>query len=167
MAYLTRAFRQSLGVVISASHNPFHDNGIKFFSANGEKLPDEWEQEVEAALSIPPQWVDSKALGRARRVEDARGRYIEFCKSTFDSNAKLSLKGLKLVVDGAHGAAYQIAPAVLHELGAEVIFLNAADIQLGRGEPIRASGQSLMNGCLIIKQKSVMCGIGTIGTMVR
>ncbi|MDQ5925257.1 MAG: phosphoglucosamine mutase [Pseudomonadota bacterium] len=139
VAYLTRAFRQSLGVVISASHNPFHDNGIKFFSANGEKLPDEWEQEVEAALSIPPQWVDSKALGRARRVEDARGRYIEFCKSTFDSNAKLSLKGLKLVVDGAHGAAYQIAPAVLHELGAEVIAIGCAPDGLNINDGVGAT----------------------------
>ncbi len=83
VAYLTRALRLSLGVVISASHNPFADNGIKFFSARGEKLPDEWELAVEAALREPPQWVDSPNLGKARRLEDARGRYIEFCKSTF------------------------------------------------------------------------------------
>ncbi|MBT9609881.1 phosphoglucosamine mutase [Aquabacterium sp.] len=119
VAYLTRALRLSLGVVISASHNPFADNGIKFFSARGEKLPDEWELAVEAALREPPQWVDSPNLGKARRLEDARGRYIEFCKSTFSSN--LSLKGLKLVIDAAHGAAYQVAPEVFHELGAEVI----------------------------------------------
>ncbi|MEY4430051.1 MAG: hypothetical protein RLZZ182_2740 [Pseudomonadota bacterium] len=118
VAYLTRALRLSLGVVISASHNPFPDNGIKFFSAQGEKLPDQWEQDVEAALESAPVWVPSSELGKARRLEDARGRYIEFCKSTFD--AGLSLKGMKLVVDGAHGAAYHVAPHVFHELGAEV-----------------------------------------------
>ncbi len=119
VAYLTRALRLSLGVVISASHNPFGDNGIKFFSAKGEKLPDIWEQEVEAAIDAPPQWACSNELGRARRLNDAAGRYIEFCKSTFSND--LSLKGLKIVVDGAHGAGYHIAPEVFHELGAEVI----------------------------------------------
>lgn len=118
VAYLTRALRLNLGVVISASHNPFEDNGIKFFSANGEKLPDDWELDVEAALALAPQWVPSHELGKARRLEDARGRYIEFCKSTFDVG--LSLKGMKLVVDAAHGAAYHVAPDVFHELGAEV-----------------------------------------------
>ena len=118
VAYLTRALRLNLGVVISASHNPFEDNGIKFFSANGEKLPDDWELDVEAALTLAPQWVPSHELGKARRLEDARGRYIEFCKSTFDVG--LSLKGMKLVVDAAHGAAYHVAPEVFHELGAEV-----------------------------------------------
>ncbi len=118
VAYLTRALRLDLGVVISASHNPFPDNGIKFFSATGEKLPDNWEQRVEAALEETPRWVDSARLGKARRIEDARGRYIEFCKGTFSST--LSLKGLKLVVDAAHGAGYQVAPEVFHELGAEV-----------------------------------------------
>ena len=137
VAYLTRALRQSLGVVISASHNPFQDNGIKFFSANGEKLPDEWEQDVEAALTQAPQWVDSRGLGRARRLEDARGRYIEFCKSTFDTS--LSLKGLKLVVDGANGAAYQIAPAVLHELGAEVISIGCAPDGLNINDGVGAT----------------------------
>ncbi|MFN3302456.1 MAG: phosphoglucosamine mutase [Roseateles sp.] len=119
VAYLTRALRQDLGVVISASHNPFADNGIKFFSAKGEKLPDAWELAVEAALDESPQWVDSASLGRAKRVEDARGRYIEFCKACFGSD--LTLKGLKVVVDAAHGAAYHVAPDVFHELGAEVI----------------------------------------------
>ena len=118
VAYLTRALRLDLGVVISASHNPFDDNGVKFFSARGEKLPDEWESAVEAALEEPPQWVDSKGLGKARRLEDARGRYIEFCKSTFGGD--LSLRGMKLVVDAAHGAAYHVAPEVFHELGAVV-----------------------------------------------
>lgn len=119
VAYLTRALRQDLGVVISASHNPFADNGIKFFSAKGEKLPDAWELAVEAALEEAPQWVDSANLGRAKRLEDARGRYIEFCKNSFGSD--LTLKGLKIVVDAAHGAAYHVAPDVFHELGAEVI----------------------------------------------
>ena len=119
VAYLTRALRVDLGVVISASHNPFGDNGVKFFSASGEKLPDQWEMDVEAALNEPAQWVDSAALGKARRLDDAAGRYLEFCKSTFSQ--ELSLKGLKIVVDGAHGAAYHVAPSVFHELGAEVV----------------------------------------------
>jgi len=119
VAYLTRALRQDLGVVISASHNPFEDNGIKFFSAKGEKLPDSWELAVEAALDEQPSWVGSSELGRARRLEDARGRYIEFCKNCFGSD--LTLRGLKIVVDAAHGAAYHVAPDVFHELGAEVI----------------------------------------------
>ena len=119
VAYLTRAQRASLGVVISASHNPFADNGIKFFSAQGTKLPDEWELAVEAALDEAPVWVDSANLGKTRRMDDASGRYIEFCKSTCSHT--FSLKGLKIVVDGAHGAAYHIAPDVFHELGAEVI----------------------------------------------
>ncbi len=124
VAYLTRAQRASLGVVISASHNPFEDNGIKFFSAQGTKLPDAWEIDVEAAMDEPPVWADSAALGRARRLDDAPGRYIEFCKSTFPSD--LTLKGMKIVVDGAHGAAYQVAPKVFHELGAEVIAIGCA-----------------------------------------
>lgn len=124
VAYLTRALRLSLGVVISASHNPYNDNGIKFFSARGEKLPDEWEQQVEAALEQSPQWVTSAQLGKARKLDDARGRYIEFCKSTFGS--ELSLKGLKIVVDAAHGAAYNVAPSVFHELGAEVIAIGCS-----------------------------------------
>ncbi|HEX6708075.1 MAG TPA: phosphoglucosamine mutase [Albitalea sp.] len=119
VAYLTRALRQSLGVVISASHNPYGDNGIKFFSARGEKLPDAWELEVEAALAETPQWADSAQLGKARRLDDASGRYIEFCKNTFSS--ELSLKGLKVVIDAAHGAAYHVAPDVFHELGAETV----------------------------------------------
>lgn len=119
VAYLTRALRLSLGVVISASHNPFFDNGVKFFSASGEKLSDAWEANVEAMLEQPAQWVDSAALGKARRLDDARGRYIEFCKSTFAGH--LTLRGLKIVVDAAHGAAYQVAPEVFHELGAEVV----------------------------------------------
>ncbi|WP_406624951.1 phosphoglucosamine mutase [Acidovorax sp. SDU_ACID1] len=124
VAYLTRAQRASLGAVISASHNPHPDNGIKFFSARGTKLPDAWEAEVEAMLAQPPAWVDSAALGKARRLDDAAGRYIEFCKSTFASD--LTLRGIKIVVDAAHGAAYHIAPKVFHELGAEVIAIGCA-----------------------------------------
>jgi phosphoglucosamine mutase len=118
VAYLVRALRLDLGVVISASHNPFQDNGVKFFSARGEKLPDDWELAVETAIGEPRQWADSAHLGKATRLEDARGRYIEFCKSTFSN--ELSLKGLKIVVDAAHGAAYHVAPEVFHELGASV-----------------------------------------------
>ena len=116
VAYLTRALRLDLGVVISASHNPFADNGVKFFSARGEKLPDDWEHAVEAMLLQPPQWVDSAGLGKARRLEDARGRYIEFCKSTVPHS--LSLRGMKLVVDAAHGAASGLAEELLDRLGA-------------------------------------------------
>ena len=124
VAYLTRAQRASLGVVISASHNPFADNGIKFFSAKGTKLDDAWELAVEAALDETPVWVDSANLGKTRRLDDAAGRYIEFCKSTFSND--LTLKGLKIVVDAAHGAAYHIAPKVFHELGAEVIAIGCS-----------------------------------------
>lgn len=118
VAYLTRALRLSAGIVISASHNPYQDNGIKFFSSGGMKLPDEVENAIEAAIDEPLGCVGSEALGRARRIEDAAGRYIEFCKSTFPND--LDLKGLTLVVDAAHGAAYHIAPHVFRELGAEV-----------------------------------------------
>jgi phosphoglucosamine mutase len=124
VAYLTRALRLDLGVVISASHNAYPDNGIKFFSAGGTKLPDDWEHAVEAALDEAPAWVDAATLGRARRLDDAGGRYIEFCKSSFAHD--LSLKGMKLVIDAAHGAAYQVAPNVFHELGAEVVKIGCA-----------------------------------------
>ncbi|OYD53187.1 phosphoglucosamine mutase [Thauera propionica] len=119
VAYLTRALRLQAGVVISASHNPFYDNGIKFFSAGGTKLPDALEAEIEERLDQPMGCVDSARLGRARRINDAAGRYIEFCKSTFPN--ELDLRGLRIALDCAHGAAYQIAPAVFHELGAEVL----------------------------------------------
>ncbi|MCD8504826.1 MAG: phosphoglucosamine mutase [Burkholderiaceae bacterium] len=118
VAYLTRTWRLSAGIVISASHNPYHDNGIKFFSPQGMKLPDSVELEIEAALDEPMGCVSSDSLGRARRIDDAAGRYIEFCKSTFASD--LDLSGVSLVVDAAHGAAYHIAPHVFRELGAKV-----------------------------------------------
>ena len=126
IAYLTRTFHAQAGIVISASHNPFDDNGIKFFSHAGTKLPDEIELEIEAELDRPLVTVASRELGKARRVEDAAGRYIEFCKGTVRSS--MSLAGLKIVVDCANGATYHIAPAVFSELGAQVITLgNAPD----------------------------------------
>jgi phosphoglucosamine mutase len=124
IAYLTRALRLQAGVVISASHNPFQDNGIKFFSAHGTKLPDGVELEIEAGIDQPMACVSSDKLGRASRLRDAQGRYIEFCKSTFPN--ELDLRGMKIVVDSAHGAAYNIAPHVFHELGAEVISIGAS-----------------------------------------
>jgi phosphoglucosamine mutase len=119
VAYLTRALRLSAGIVISASHNPFEDNGIKFFSAAGDKLPDATEQEIETRLSDPIVTAAPAQLGKARRINDAAGRYIEFCKSTFPTD--LDLRGLRIVVDCAHGASYHIAPHVFHELGADVM----------------------------------------------
>ena len=124
VAYLTRALRLTAGVVISASHNAYQDNGIKFFSGNGMKLPDNVELEIEAALDEPVGCVDSEHIGRARRMPDSAGRYIEFCKSTFPND--LDLKGMKIVVDGAHGAAYHIAPHVFRELGAEVVAIGCS-----------------------------------------
>lgn len=133
VAYLTRALRLTAGVVISASHNAYQDNGIKFFSGNGMKLPDNVELEIEAALDEPVGCVDSEHIGRALRMSDAAGRYIEFCKSTFPND--LDLKGMKIVVDGAHGAAYHIAPHVFRELGAEVVAIgcNPDGFNINRG----------------------------------
>ena len=137
VAYLTRAQRASLGVVISASHNAYPDNGIKFFSSQGTKLPDEWEHAVEAALQEPPVWADSASLGKARRLDDAAGRYIEFCKSTFASD--LSLRGMTIAVDAAHGAAYHIAPKVFHELGAEVVCIGCSPDGLNINDHVGAT----------------------------
>lgn len=135
IAYLTRALRLQAGIVISASHNPYFDNGIKFFSAQGTKLPDKVEAAIEAGMAAPLACVAPDRLGRARRIEDASGRYIEFCKSTFPND--LDLRGLRIVVDCAHGADYHVAPAVFHELGAEVITLgvqpNGLNINNGVG----------------------------------
>ena len=137
VAYLTRALRLDLGVVISASHNPFADNGVKFFSSRGEKLPDEWEIDVESALEQAPQWVDSAGLGKARRLEDARGRYIEFCKSTVPHT--LSLRGMKIVIDAAHGAAYHVAPDVFHELGAAIVTIGCSPDGLNINQGVGAT----------------------------
>ena len=123
VAYLTRALRLSAGIVISASHNPFDDNGIKFFGATGAKLPDHVEQAIERAMALPLTCVSSAELGKARRIDDAAGRYIEFCKSTFPNER--DLKGVRIVVDCAHGAGYHVAPPVFHELGADVIAIGA------------------------------------------
>ena len=142
IAYLTRALRLQAGVVISASHNPYPDNGIKFFSAGGTKLPDAVEAEIESRLEQPMGCAASARLGKARRVDDAAGRYIEFCKSTFP--AELDLRGMKIVVDCAHGAAYHIAPKVFHELGAEVHAIGAEPNGLNINDQVGAtSPQSL------------------------
>ena len=118
VAYLTRALRLTAGIVISASHNPYDDNGIKFFSGSGMKLPDETENDIERELARPFKCLSSAVLGKVRRIDDAAGRYIEFCKSTFPNH--LHLRGMRIALDCAHGAAYHIAPHVFHELGAEV-----------------------------------------------
>mgnify|MGYP000288822990 CR=1 FL=1 len=163
VAYLTRAQRASLGVVISASHNAFPDNGIKFFSAQGTKLSDEWELAVEAALEEAPVWADSAQLGKARRLSDAAGRYIEFCKSTFAH--ELSLRGLKLVVDAAHGAAYQVAPNVFHELGAEVSSIGCAPDGLNINQDVGATHpQALIDA---VKAKGADYGIALDGDADR
>ena len=163
VAYLTRAQRASLGVVISASHNPFEDNGIKFFSAEGTKLSDDWEMAVEAALQEPPAWVDSAALGKTRRLDDAAGRYIEFCKSTFPNH--LSLKGLRIVVDAAHGAAYQIAPKVFHELGADVFSIGCSPDGLNINQGVGATHpQALVEA---VKQHRADVGIALDGDADR
>lgn len=137
VAYLTRALRADLGVVISASHNAYPDNGIKFFNHKGEKLDDAWELAVEAKMAGEPHWMDSANLGKSRRLDDAAGRYLEFCKSTFDNN--LTLKGMKIVVDAAHGAAYQVAPRVFHELGAEVVSIGCAPDGVNINEDVGAT----------------------------
>lgn len=121
VAYLTRALRAQAGIVISASHNPFYDNGIKFFSSLGTKLPDDIEHAIEAELEVPMQVMESAKLGKVRRIDDAAGRYVEFCKSTFPNT--LDLRGLKIVLDCAHGATYHVAPPVFHELGAEIVVI--------------------------------------------
>ncbi|MFA5124174.1 phosphoglucosamine mutase, partial [Zavarzinia sp.] len=159
VAYLTRALRLQAGVVISASHNPYDDNGIKFFSAQGTKLPDAVELEIEARLEQPMTCMESARLGKARRVDDAAGRYIEFCKSTFPND--LDLRGLKIVVDSAHGAAYHVAPSVFHELGAETVGVgdtpNGLNINLDVGA---TAPQALRRAVLEAKAD---CGIALDG----
>jgi phosphoglucosamine mutase len=149
VAYLTRALRLDLGVVISASHNAYQDNGIKFFSAQGTKLSDAWELAVEAALDEPPQWVDSNGLGRARRIDDAAGRYIEFCKGTVDSN--LSLRGLKIAVDAAHGAAYRVAPEVMHELGADVTTIGCKPNGVNINDGVGATAPGALRNAVMLE----------------
>jgi phosphoglucosamine mutase len=121
IAYLTRTLRAKAGIVISASHNPYYDNGVKFFSVNGTKLPDEVEEQIEHYLDSPMTTVDSSSLGKAKRQVDAAGRYIEFCKASVPP--RLDFKGLKIVIDCAHGATYHVAPHVFREVGAEVVVI--------------------------------------------
>lgn len=149
IAYLTRALRLQAGVVISASHNPYHDNGIKFFSANGTKLPDDVERAIEAGIDLPIE-CETASLGKARRISDAAGRYIEFCKSTFPND--LDLRGLKLVVDCAHGAAYHVAPDVFHELGAEVIKIGAAPDGLNINAGVGATHTAALSEAVVAHQ---------------
>ncbi|MEK6212639.1 MAG: phosphoglucosamine mutase, partial [Vibrio fluvialis] len=137
VAYLTQTFRAEAGIVISASHNPYYDNGIKFFSSEGTKLPDDIELAIEAELDKQIECVESAELGKASRLVDAAGRYIEFCKSTFPS--KLSLAGLKIVVDCAHGATYHIAPNVFKELGADVIAMGVEPDGLNINDKVGAT----------------------------
>ncbi|MGE5466608.1 MAG: phosphoglucosamine mutase [Ignavibacteria bacterium] len=147
IAYLTRALRLQAGVVISASHNPYDDNGIKFFSAQGAKLPDAVEAEIEARLEQPMGCMNSAKLGKARRVEDAAGRYVEFCKSTFPN--ELDLRGLRIVLDCAHGAAYHVGPLVFHELGAEVIRIGVAPSGLNINEGVGATAPESLRRAVI------------------
>lgn len=151
VAYLTRALRLQAGVVISASHNPFDDNGIKFFSADGLKLPDAVELAIEARLDEPMQCVESARLGKAKRIKDAAGRYIEFCKSTFPND--LDLRGLRIVVDCAHGAGYYVAPAVFHELGAEVTTIGAAPDGFNINDHVGATAPAALKRA-VVEQKA-------------
>ncbi|MBK7765133.1 MAG: phosphoglucosamine mutase [Sulfuritalea sp.] len=147
VAYLTRALRLQAGVVISASHNPYDDNGIKFFSAQGAKLPDAVELDIEARLDEPMVCKESARLGRASRVEDAPGRYIEFCKSTFPN--ELDLRGLRIVVDSAHGAAYHVAPNVFHELGAEIVRVGDAPNGLNINQDVGATAPEALRRAVL------------------
>ena len=159
VAYLTRALRLSAGIVISASHNPYDDNGIKFFSSDGTKLPDETESEIERELEAPLECASSANLGKARRMEDAAGRYIEFCKSTFPT--RLDLKGMRIVVDSAHGAGYHIAPCVFHELGAEVISIGARPDGFNINEGVGATSPQALQA--EVKRQQAHVGIALDG----
>lgn len=163
VAYLTRALRLSAGVVISASHNPYEDNGIKFFSRDGFKLPDAVEAEIERMLDEPIGCNESSKLGRARRVDDAQGRYVEFCKSTFPN--ELDLKGMKIVVDCAHGAAYQVAPHVFHELGAEVAAIGVAPDGININDMFGATSPN--NLAMEVKRRKADLGIALDGDADR
>ncbi len=153
IAYLTRTFRAAAGIVISASHNPYYDNGLKFFSTEGTKLPDELELEIEAVMAEEMTTVDSAELGRARRVDDAGGRYIEFCKSTFPTG--LLLTGMKVVVDSANGAAYEIASRVFEELGAEVISVGAEPNGLNINKECGATAPDNLRAHVLLERADV------------
>jgi len=146
IAYLTRTLRASAGIVISASHNPYYDNGVKFFSVQGTKLPDDIEEKIEQYIDAPMTTVDSSKLGKARRLNDAAGRYIEFCKASIPT--RLEFSGMKIVVDCAHGATYHIAPHVLTELGADVIVIGA--------EP---NGLNINEGCGATKPDKLVASV--------
>ncbi|MDN3554729.1 phosphoglucosamine mutase [Halomonas maura] len=147
IAYLTRTFRADAGIVISASHNPFADNGIKFFSAEGVKLADAVEADIESMLDEPLTTVAPDALGKAKRVDDAAGRYIEFCKSTLPE--RVSLHGLKMVIDCAHGATYHIAPSVFRELGAQVSVIGAAPDGLNINHEVGSTHPTALRAAVI------------------
>jgi len=151
IAYLTRALRLQAGLVISASHNPFADNGVKFFSDQGDKLSDEAELGIEAELDRGLRCVSSSELGKARRLNDAPGRYVEFCKRAFPT--ELSLRGLKIVVDSANGAAYQVAPSVFHELGAEVVSLGASPDGLNINKGVGATNPEYI-AAMVVKHEA-------------
>lgn len=151
VAYLTRTFRAEAGIVISASHNPYYDNGIKFFSADGTKLPDEVELAIEHELEQPMVCESSEKLGKAQRIDDAAGRYIEFCKSHLPNH--LSLNGMKVVIDCAHGATYHIAPAVFKELGAEVVVIGASPNGLNINDHCGATHTELLQKT-VVEQKA-------------
>ena len=153
IAYLTRTFRAAAGIVISASHNPFYDNGLKFFSTEGTKLPDSVELEIEAAMGEEMTTVDSCDLGRATRVDDAGGRYIEFCKSTFPTG--MLLTGLKVVVDSANGAGYEIARKVFEELGADVISVGAEPNGLNINKECGATAPDNLRAHVLLERADV------------
>jgi len=153
IAYLTRTLHACAGIVISASHNPFYDNGIKFFSADGEKLPDEIEQAIEAELEEPFSTVSSEKMGKAVRIEDAAGRYIEFCKGTIPF--EITLRGLKIVIDCANGATYRVAPAVFEELGAEVITVGAKPDGLNINENCGSTYPELVSQAVLLNGADV------------
>jgi phosphoglucosamine mutase len=150
VAYLTRALRAQAGIVISASHNPYYDNGIKFFSSAGAKLGDAIEHAIEAELAQPMQVMESAQLGKAKRIDDAAGRYIEFCKSTFPSS--MDLRGLKIVLDCAHGATYHVAPNVFHELGAEVIAIGNKPDGLNINEQVGSTHPQALQKAVLAEQ---------------
>ena len=150
VAYLTRALRAQAGIVISASHNPYYDNGIKFFSSAGAKLGDAIEHAIEAELDQPMQVMESAQLGKAKRIDDAAGRYIEFCKSTFPSS--MDLRGLKIVLDCAHGATYNVAPNVFHELGAEVIAIGNKPDGLNINEQVGSTHPQALQKAVLAEQ---------------
>ena len=159
VAYLTRALRLSAGIVISASHNPYDDNGIKFFSGEGAKLPDETENAIERTLERPLKCMPSAKLGKVRRIDDAAGRYIEFCKSTFPTH--LHLRGMRLVVDCANGAAYHIAPHVFHELGADVVPIGNEPDGFNINEAVGATNPQAMQAA--VKRCEAELGIAIDG----